>query len=238
MTTAMTKEHLDSGVDNPKLARGEFATNVDAFNGIRSLLQGGESGKIMTGQGIGVDPVFAVNPSGGIQTLLRSGAAGTVLAGQGVGVDPAFVAAGGGVSHFVNAVSNTLVSATGDGTEYEITNIWIEMSDDEGLLNNGVFTVPESGQYLISFNVTVIGDTAGYGNIYLRKNGSSQFDYLQDSFFLPSAPTVHYIHWITSKLYKLVVGDSLGFSVKVFGTTKNYHIYGPNTSLTICRMGD
>lgn len=72
MTTAMTKEHLDASTDNPKSARGELATNVDNFNGLRSLLQGGMAGELLTGQGAGSDPAYVAAAAGGVSHIVSA----------------------------------------------------------------------------------------------------------------------------------------------------------------------
>ena len=144
MTNPMTKEHLDSGGDNPKLARGELATNVDNFNGVRSLLQGGAVGELLTGQGAGNDPAF----SGGIQALLRSGSAGTVLTGQGVGVDPTFSGGSTGFLHLTHGLATPVTDATGDGQSGICS--WTSGYDPGGnILGNTIF-IPETGLYSIN----------------------------------------------------------------------------------------
>lgn len=60
---SMVKTFFDSNTDDPKQARAELAANVDAYNGVISVLNSGTAGQVLTSQGAGNQPVFASSNS-------------------------------------------------------------------------------------------------------------------------------------------------------------------------------
>jgi len=116
-------------------------------------------------------------------------------------------------------------NVTGDGTTYDV--IWdTEVSDPSGGFNTttGIWTAPETGQYLLTTNLTLSGMAAGNDRVFLSITTSNR-NYQQDYGDIPADANTR-VGCAISALVDMEEGDTAYVQIFVSGATKVVDIKG------------
>lgn len=120
-------------------------------------------------------------------------------------------------------------NVTGDGTTYDV--IWdTEVSDPSGGFNTttGIWTAPETGQYLLTTNLTLSGMAAGNDRVFLSITTSNR-NYQQDYGDIPADANTR-VGCAISALVDMEEGDTAYVQIFVSGATKVVDIKGGSLS--------
>jgi len=152
----------DDAIDSEHYADGSIDTAHIADNQITlGKMAGGTDGQIITYDASG-DPV-AVGP----------GTDGQVLTSTGAGSPPAFEAIPAAVTDvkFLACLTSDQSNVTGDGTAWQTssTTAWTEIYDIGSGFSNGTFTAPETGKYILFFQMYIGGISTSHteNNFYI-----------------------------------------------------------------------
>lgn len=139
----------------------------------------------------------------------------------------------------VKSASST--NATGDGTA--VTLIWnTEIVDQNSNYNNatGVFTAPKSGNYHIGFTIELGNLLSSHTKATVNVNRSVGIGTVLNINPWNMASSDDLFNWNWSSIYDLAAGETLSFTVAVFGGTKTVSVDGNGTGITefVCTLAN
>lgn len=121
----------------------------------------------------GTDGNIISYDASGNPVAIATGSDGQVLTSTGAGSPPAFEAAPGVTDiKFLACLTSDQSNVTGDGTAWltSSTTAWTEKYDTGSGFSNGTFTAPETGKYLIFFQMYISGIASNHteNNFYIN----------------------------------------------------------------------